>query len=142
MPLQNAVQTLFFRFTFVAYKWLILFFKSNEWERRLKNWTIDSLKLLQNWLSDSLFFYSILKGYKLHGPSIKHCNGTGHWDDYGNPICMRKYLCEFVYCHHNFLTLSDHFSIRLYLKNLSSHLFFITALLLHYIFYSVTIFLI
>ncbi|XP_070502012.1 fibrillin-2-like [Chironomus tepperi] len=28
------------------------------------------------------------KGYKLHGPSIKHCNGTGHWDDYGNPICM------------------------------------------------------
>ncbi|CRK94788.1 CLUMA_CG008282, isoform A [Clunio marinus] len=28
------------------------------------------------------------KGYKLHGPSIKHCNGTGYWDDNGDPICV------------------------------------------------------
>lgn len=98
-----------------------------------KNWTIDSLKLLQNWLSDSLFFCRILKGYKLHGPSIKHCNGTGHWDDYGNPICMRKYPCEFVYYHHNFLTLSDLFSIWLYLKKIFLSIFYCCFIILYFI---------
>lgn len=29
------------------------------------------------------------KGFKLVGPSVKNCNGSGHWDD--EPIaCVRK----------------------------------------------------
>ena len=30
------------------------------------------------------------KGFKLAGPSIKHCNVTGDWDE-GEPLCIRKY---------------------------------------------------
>lgn len=112
--------------------WFCLWKAMNEKEDK-KNWTIDLLKLLQNWLSDSLFFHPILKGYKLHGPSIKHCNGTGHWDDYGNPICMRKYPCEFVYCHHNFLTLSDLFSIRFLSQKFFFSFFYCCFIIIYFI---------
>lgn len=51
------------------------------------------------------------KGYKLHGPSIKHCNGTGYWDDNGDPICVREYFRPFLKWYRFLVCLYD--SVRL-----------------------------
>ncbi|XP_058122985.1 uncharacterized protein LOC131293979 [Anopheles ziemanni] len=32
-------------------------------------------------------FITCKKGYKLHGPAVRHCNGTGEWDE-GESICV------------------------------------------------------
>lgn len=41
--------------------------------------------------------FSCKPGYKMLGPVVKQCNGTGHWDDTEEPMCIRMCGLFFVF---------------------------------------------